>query len=138
MAHPDPDTIKHREVAFRDTLPGQQQALDALLALSDIDGVLDVSLAGPTRNAIRVSYELCQIDLCTIETLLFELNFHLDNSILTRIKRALYYYTESIKLENISACRDQDQSTRDIFIRCYLNHRHGCRDARPEHWRRYL
>jgi len=138
MEHPDPDTIKHRDVAFRDTLPGQQQALDALLALSDIEGVLEISLADSSHNAIRVSYDLRQIDLCTIESLLFELGFHLDNSLLTRIKRALYYYTEGIELENISTSRDQDQSTREIFTRCYLNNRHGCRDARPEHWRRYL
>ncbi len=138
MEHPDPDTLKHREVAFRDLLPGQQQALDAIMALTDIDGIVDVSLAGPSRNAIRVSYDLRQIDLSTIEALLFELGFHLENNLLTKIKRALYYYTESIELENLAARRDQDQSTRDIFMQCYICQRHGCRDARPEHWRRYL
>jgi len=138
MEHPDPETLKHREVAFRDPLPGQQQALDAILALSDIDGVHEVSLVNQSRNAVRVSYDLRQIDLCTIEALLFELCFHLDNSLLTKIKRALYYYIEGIELENLAVSRDQDQSTRDIFTKCYLGQRHGCRDARPEHWRRYL
>ncbi len=138
MEQSDTDTIKHREIAFRDILPGQQQALDALLALNDIDGMLDICLADSSCNAIRVSYDLRQIDLYTLEALLFELGFHLDNSLLTRLKRALYYYTEGIELENISTGRDQDQSTRDIFMHCYLNHRHGCRDSRPEHWRRYL
>lgn len=138
MEQPDPDTLKHREVAFRDLLPGQQQALDAILALSDIDGVLDVSLAESSRNSIHVSYDLRQIDLSTIEALLFELGFHLDNSLFAKIKRALYYYTESNELENLSTSRDQDHSTRDIFTNCYLSQRHGCRDTRPEHWRRYL
>ena len=138
MEHTDPDTIKHREVAFCDPLPGQQQALDAILALSDIDGVLDVSLAGASRNAIRVRYDLRQTDLSTIEALLFELGFHLDNSLLTKIRRALYYYTESNELESLSGRHNQDLSTRDIFTSCYLSQRHGCRDTRPEYWRRYL
>ena len=138
MEHPDPDTIKHREVAFHDHLPGQQQALDAILALSGIEGVLEVSLAGPSHNAIRIDYDLRQIDLCTIEALLFELGFHLDNSLLTKIKRALYYYTESNELACLSPARGQGNSTRDIFTHCYLSQRHGCRDTRPEHWRRYL
>jgi len=137
MEHPDPETVKHREIAFCDPSPGQQQALDAILALSDIDGVLSVSLAGANRNAIHVSYDLRQIDLYTLEALLFELGFHLDNSLFSKIRRALYYYTESNDLDNIITGK-QDNSTRDIFMRCYLERRHGCRDARPEYWRRYL
>ncbi len=138
MEHPCPETIKHREIAFCDPSPGQQQALDAILALSDIEGVLNVTLAGPSINAIRVSYDLRQIDLYTLEALLFELGFHLDNSLFSKLRRALYYYTESNELENIAASGNHDNSTRDIFMRCYLERRHGCRDDRPEYWRRYL
>jgi len=138
MEQPDPEMLKHREVAFRDPLPGQQQALNAIVALSGIGGVHEVYLVSQSRNVIRVSYDLRQIDLRTIDALLFELSFRLNNSLLTKIKRALYYYMEGIELENLAISRDQDHNTRDIFTHCHLCQRHGCRDARPEHWRRYL
>ncbi len=138
MDLPTPDPVKHREIGFRDPHPDPQQAHSATLLLADITGVINVSIPDPGTNAILISYDLDHICLRVIEALLTDRGFHLDNGVLAKIKRALYYYTEENELGSRDATRNQDQSTRDIFIRCYHCKTHGCRDERPEHWRKYL
>ncbi|HHO67677.1 MAG TPA: hypothetical protein ENK12_01480 [Gammaproteobacteria bacterium] len=138
MSTGHPDQIKHREIWFRDPHPDPSQAQSALLVLSDVPGIIHLDIPDPARNCIRVSYDLAEINLQIIDCLLSELGFHLDNSLMSRLKRALYYYTEETEFENLGIPRDQDHTTRDIFMRCYRCKRHGCRDDRPEHWRHYL
>jgi hypothetical protein len=135
---PDPDTIKHREIGFSDPHPDPRQAHHAVLLLAGIDGVVDVSLDQDSANTIHVTYDLRRVCLCVIETLLTELGFHLDNSLIAKLKRALYYYSEENERDNRDSVRDQDHSVRDIFMRCYRCKTHGCRDERPDYWRRYL
>ena len=134
----NPEPIKHRDIGFRDPHPDPQQAQSAVLVLADIEGVLRVSIPDQKRNVISISYDLSQIDLSIIEFLLIEMGFHLDNSLLAKIKRALYYFTEENQVQNLALQQKQDQSTRDIFMRCYRCKSHGCRDERPDHWRKYL
>lgn len=133
-----PEPIKHRDIGFRDPHPDPQQAQSALLVLADIEGILRVSIADQKRNVISISYNLSQIDLSIIEFLLIEMGFHLDNSLLAKIKRALYYFTEENQVQNLGGQQQQDHTTRDIFMRCYRCKSHGCRDERPDHWRKYL
>jgi hypothetical protein len=109
-----------------------------MLVLVDIDGIVRVTVPHRTRNAIHVSYDLNHISLNVIEGLLSELGFHLDNSLMAKLKRALCYYTEENELQALGLPTGQDQSTREIFMRCYQCHSHGCRDGRPQHWRKYL
>ena len=135
-SHPDP--IKHREIGFRDTHPDPQQAHSAAQVLSCVDGVVSASVPSPARNILHVSYDLSLIGLHAVESLLVELGFHLDDSLLFKLKRALYYFTEQNELDNLGITRDQDHSTRDVFVRCYRCKTHGCRDERPEYWRKYL
>ncbi|GMQ83841.1 MAG: hypothetical protein BMS9Abin08_0668 [Gammaproteobacteria bacterium] len=136
QAHPDP--VKYREIGFCNPHPDPQQALSAVLVLADIEGIIRVTIPDHSRNTIHVSYDLNQISLYIIEDLLSELGFHLDNSLLAKLKRALYYYTEENELLTLGPPTGQDQSTREIFMRCYQGHSHGCRDERPQHWRKYL
>jgi hypothetical protein len=138
MDRPNRDPLKHREIGFRDPHPDPQQARSAVLVLADVAGIVAASIPDRDRNVIHVSYDLNLICLRVIEELLFELGFHLDNSLISKLKRALYYYTEENELENLCNNRDQDHSTRDVFMRCYGCKAHGCRDERPEYWRKYL
>lgn len=138
MDHPSPDPIKHREIRFRDPHPDPQQAQSAMLLLADVKGIVSVSIPDPDTNSILISYDLNHICLRLVEALLGELGFHLDNGILSKVKRALYYYTEENEQGSRNMARDQDHSTRDIFMRCYHCKTHGCRDERPEYWRKYL
>jgi hypothetical protein len=138
MDEPYPDPIKHREIGFRNPHPDPQQAQSAVLVLADVEGVISVSIPNSSQDAIHISYDLRQICLRIVEALLYELGFHLDNSLLSKLKRALHYYTEENELENLNITRDQDHSTREIFMRCYRCQSHGCRDERPDYWRKYL
>jgi len=135
-SHPDP--IKHREIGFRDPHPDPKQAHSAAQLLTCVEGVVSVSVPSPARNLLCVSYDITRIGLRAVEALLVELGFHLDDSLLFKLKRALYYFTEQNELDNLGINRDQDHSTREVFMRCYRCKSHGCRDERPEYWRKYL
>ncbi len=138
MDQASPDPVKYREIGFCSPHPDPQQALSAMLVLADLEGVLHVTVPDRSRNTLQVRYDLNRISLNVIEDLLSELGFHLDNSLLAKLKRALYYYTEENELQALGQPTGQDHSTRDIFMRCYRCHTHGCRDERPQHWRKYL
>ncbi len=138
MNQAPPSPVKFREIGFCSPHPDPQQALSATLVLVDIGGIIRVTVPDRSRNTIHVRYDLNEISLYVIEDLLSELGFHLDNSLLAKLKRALYYYTEENELQTLGLHTGQDQSTRDIFMRCYRCHSHGCRDERPQHWRKYL
>lgn len=133
-----PEPVKHREIGFRDPHPDPQQAHSAMLLLADINGIMQTTIPDPERNSITVVYDLGHISLRVIEALLTELGFHLDNTLLSKLKRALYYYTEDNEMQSLHIHNDQDASTREIFMRYYRGKKHGCRDIRPEHWRNYL
>lgn len=138
MEQPSPAFVKHREIGFRDPHPDPRQAQTAILLLADVEGIVRAAIPDLRQNSIHVSYDLSAICLRVIEALLSELGFHLDNSLLAQIKRALHYYTEENEMQSLSIRDDQDHSTREVFMRCYRCKTHGCRDVRPEHWRNYL
>jgi len=135
MGGPDPERTKHREVHFRAPPPAAEQAYHAAFALRKVEGVLRAhSSAGPV---VHVSYDLTEVSLQLIECLLIELGFHLDNSLLAKLKRALYYYTEQAEQETLGCQRGRGNCTQAIFINRYQHLQHGCRDDRPDHWRHY-
>jgi len=135
MGGPDPERTKHREVHFRAPPPAAEQAYHAAFALSKVEGVLRAhSSAGPV---VHVTYDLTEVSLQLIECLLIELGFHLDNSLLAKLKRALYYYTEQAEQETLGCQRGRGNCTQAIFINRYQHLQHGCRDDRPDHWRHY-
>lgn len=136
MGTTTPDRIKHREVLFRGPHPDPNQAQSAALLLSDLEGILAVRLAEATDQVLHVTYDVHLICLQHIEAILEEVGYHLDNNLLVKLKRAIYYYTEQVERET-QGCKNGD-CTRKVFIEHYRRHIHGCRDERPEHWRRYL
>jgi hypothetical protein len=138
MDQAPPDPVKYREIGFCNPHPDPQQALSAVVVLADIDGIIHVTVPDSSPHVIQVSYDLNHICLYIIEDLLSELGFHLDNNLLAKLKRALYYYSEENELQALGLHTGQYQSTRDIFMSCYQCHSHGCRDGRPQHWRKYL
>ncbi len=138
MDEQNPDTIKHREIGFSQPHPDPRQAESAVLVLSGIDGIVHVCVHDSHPLTVCVSYDLSIISLNLIEDFLTELGFHMDNSLLCKLKRALYYFTEENQRANLALNRDQDHNTRDIFVRNYRCKTHGCRDERPEYWRKYL
>ena len=134
---PNADSLhKHREISFSKLHPDPNQAQTATLLLSDIDGVQHVHFVSPTF--MRISYDVMQITLEQIESILAELGFHLDNRLIYRMKRALYYYTEETQRANNGCVKGDSNCTQKVFIKRYQTIKHGCRDQRPTHWRKYL
>jgi hypothetical protein len=136
MEFPESDRIKHREINFRDLHPDRNDARTAAEFLLGVDGVL--SAEPQTPLILAVSYDLTLTCLQDLEEALDELGLHLDNGILFRVRRALYYYTEDTFRENCGCKRGGVNCTKRVFAKRYEALEHGCRDQRPEHWRRYL
>ena len=132
-----PDTpIKQREICFAPLHPDPHQARTALLLLDGIDGMERVWLVG--EHCVGVRYDLRKLSLQVIDELLVELGFHLETHLLEKLKRALYYYTEETECANRGCELPNSGATREVFINRYQHLPHGCRDHRPEYWRRYL
>ncbi|MCW9023493.1 MAG: hypothetical protein OQK73_02310 [Gammaproteobacteria bacterium] len=129
-------TLKKREIYFSPLHPDKNQAQSALLLFEGISGVLHLQAVDPLQ--LHIQYDIQYLTLVIIEDTLKELGFHLDNSLIIQLKRALFHYTEETERANLGCDRSQDQNTRDIFIHRYRNQNHGCRDHRPQHWRDYL
>lgn len=135
MEHPE-HLIKHREIRFCSFHPDPRQAHSAILVLSGVDGIVDVEL--DNERSIRVSYHIHRIHLQLLEEMLIELGYHLDNSLMSKLKRALHYYTEEVERTNLGCEKGHSNCTRQVFVKNYSRRPHGCRDDRPDHWRRYL
>ena len=127
--------LRQRELHFKSVDQSESQAQSALLILSDIDGIERLDILH--TNCLLVSYNLTIITFDHIELALQEIGFHLDNSLLYKLKRALYTYTEETIRANMGIGSSQSQTTRDVFVKHYKNRPHGCRDLRPQHWRHY-
>ena len=129
------ELIKRRDILF---MPPQQESDPATAALTLLDGVKGIiETSRNNSHSIHVCYNLCLITMSDIEDALHEIGFHLDNSLLSKIKRALYYYTEETQLANLGYEHDQSKSTLEVFINRYNQLPHGCRDERPDYYRRY-
>ena len=128
--------IKQREICFAPLHPDPHQARTALLLLDGIDGMESVWLLDDHRLEVR--YDLRKLSLQVIEDLLVELGFHLDTHLLAKLKRALYHYTEETECANRGCEQPNSGATREVFVNRYQHLPHGCRDPRPEYWRRYL
>lgn len=132
----DADRIKHRQIPFSELHPAPAQVEQAALFLADVPGVLRAEPIAPRELAI--SYDLLMITLQDIEDALREIGLHLANTLMMRIKRALYYYTEETIRANCGCPHGESNCIQKVFAKRYQVLNHGCRDHRPEHWRRYL
>lgn len=128
--------IKHREIPFRGPHHEPNQAHAATLILCNVEGVIHVQPEHP--ELLTISYDVTLVTLHVIEELLIELGFHLDNNLLIKLKRALYHYSEDIQQAQFGCKHGRGNCTQAVFIEKYQQRPHGCRDERPDHWRRYL
>jgi len=130
------DSLKTREIVFDPIHPDCDQAKTAAMRLTDIEGVEHVRVV--SAEALVISYNLLAISLSQIELALEEAGFHLSNKLIYKLRRALYYYTEETERANAGCPRGESTCTRKVFIQRYRRIEHGCRDHRPDHWRKYL
>lgn len=126
------DLKKDREIVFHALPPGQAER--ARVLLDGLDGL--VVKIGPQCNCLFVRYHICEYTLEGLETALASQGFHLDNSLLSKLRRALAYFSESVQRRNVEADAP-DIKSQQAFITVYERHLHGDCDDTPEEWRGY-
>lgn len=130
------DLIKYRDIIFSNLHPDPCQAESAMLLLSDVSGV--VHLNRTSNTCLHIGYDVRELTLLMIESALLDVGFHLDNNLLSKLKRALFYYTEETQRINMGLQQHDASTHRKIFVHRYDQLPHGCRDDRPDYWRKYL
>jgi hypothetical protein len=126
------DLEKDREIVFH-ALPARQ-AERALVLLEGLEGL--VVTVGPDGNRLLVRYHICEYTLEGLETALASQGLHLDNSLLSKLRRSLAYFCESVQRRNVAA-NEPDIKSHEAFMKVYERHLHGDRDDTPEEWRSY-
>ncbi|MBE2293594.1 MAG: hypothetical protein IAF00_01545 [Phycisphaerales bacterium] len=129
------DLYKHRSIQFCRFHHDPDQAGSAADWLRHVVGIQTVECQSP--QALVVVYDLRRVTLESIEHALSELGYHLDNSLMSKLKRALVYYTEETQRENLAIHPEAQAIQQDVFINRYEHLAHGCRDPQPEYWREY-
>jgi hypothetical protein len=128
-----PDLHKSREIVFAKFPPGQvPEASDQLHGLDRIE--LDARLE---RRAIGVEYELTDYTLRELEEHLVDKGFHLDNTLMSKLMRALIHYVEDTQLHNMGTPERLIKKSHEAYIQAWERHEHGDHDETPPEWREY-
>lgn len=126
------DLEKNREIVFHSLPDGQaERALSLLVGLEGLAVTL-----GEDGYRLLVRYHVCEYTLEGLETALASQGFHLDNSLLCKLKRSLAYFCESVQRRNLAA-NEPEIKSQQAFIKVYERHLHGDCDETPEEWRSY-
>lgn len=128
------DLKKHREILFAKFPPGQVPE-----AADDLKHLDEVEVAAKTeKRAVGVTYELQQHTLQELEDHLEDKGYHLDNTLLSKLTRALIHYVEDTQLHNLSAPeRRTKRSAQEAYVQAWEHHPHGDHDDTPPEWREY-
>jgi len=133
--------IKHRDIGFCALRADINLAHSAVFIINDLSGVMMSHALD--HKSVHMVYDLNCITFEEISAVLINQGFHLDNSILAKMKRSIAFYCEEAFRENCRKERvlDAVQEHRKSDV-VYLRQRKKspceCRDLRPEHWRKYL
>ncbi|MBE9609885.1 hypothetical protein [Chitinilyticum piscinae] len=130
---PSGELLKQREIVFYH-LP-TDQAVQAARYLGRLPGV--IAQAHPEKHSITVSYQITEHTLESLENGLLAAGFHLDGSIMQKIRRALAHYCEDVQRDNLDI-PEHNIKTRDVYVKVWEHHPHGDHDDTPEELRRYL
>ncbi len=129
-----PPIRKERTILFAKFPPGQApEAADVLERAGQVD------VAPPeAERSVDVAYDLRDHTLEELETTLGDKGFHLDNTLLSKLMRALIYYVEETQLHNLDA-PDQPlkKSQHEAYTQAWERHPHGDHDDTPPEWREY-
>lgn len=90
-----------------------------------------------SNRRLEVIYELPQTNAAAIVDLIESAGLSVVPNWRQRIGLWLRYYQEAIFLENLNDETGWDSCVREIYVSRYRHRRHGRRDDRPRHWRKY-
>lgn len=139
---PLPPVLKHREVGFRGPHHDGDQAAGACVFTAQLPGVVNAM----HRHAacMAVSYDLRRICLKVLRRHLQLAGFHLDASLMTKLKIALVEYAEENERESLGlgSCPLPQQAfspTADQLANCQRFVRHlEPAERSDDPWRHYL
>ena len=125
---------KERSVQFSKFPPGQvPEASDVLAKIEHLEVEPHVE-----RRSVDVAYDLREHSLEELETTLEDKGFHLDNTLMSKMIRALIYYVEETQLHNLDAPdRPLKKSQNEAYTHAWECHPHGDHDDTPPEWREY-
>lgn len=125
------DIHKRREIVFHPLPPGQAERALALLS-----GLPELEVARAGEHVLSIRYCVREYTLEWIEAALAEQGFHLEATLLIRIRRALYHYTEHVQRENMRLPEVQTKNYK-ANIEAWRKRPHGDSDETPAEWRQY-
>jgi len=129
-----PDLKKHREIQFAKFPPGQvPEAADDLSRL-------DALAVEPQfeKRMVGVEYELTRHTLLELEEHLVDKGYHLDNTLMSKLMRALVHYVEETQLHNLGAPEKRlKRTSQTAYGKAWEQHPHGDHDETPPEWREY-
>lgn len=125
---------KERNVLFSKFPPGQVPEAASFLEQQDrLEAIPHVE-----RRTVAVAYDLHDHCLEEIESSLEDRGFHLDNTLMSKMIRALIYYVEETQLHNLEAPdRPLKKSQNEAYTHAWERHLHGDHDDTPPEWREY-
>jgi hypothetical protein len=125
------DILKRREIVFHPLPRGQVER--ARVLLSGLPG-LSVSQTGPLT--LQVDYCVADHTLQDLEAALSTQGFHLEGSLLIRIRRTLAYYSERVQRENMGKPESRTKNYQ-LHMEAWNKRPHGDHDETPAEWRQY-
>lgn len=128
-----PGTTKHRELRFSKFPP--DQAVKAFALLSGMEG-LDVE-ASTRQHTILVRYDVTDYTFQGLESALEDQGFHLDNTLYSKILRAIVYYCEDTQLCNLRSPERLLKNSNEVYVKAWDHHLHGDHDETPPELREY-
>lgn len=130
---PTPGTFKRRELRFAALPPNQTER--ALVLLRGLERLRVEPAAG--RRALFVSYDIFDYTLEGLEEALMQQGFHLDNSLFSKLMRALIRYCEQTQLHTLRSPQRLIKKSNEVYVKAWDHHLHGDHDDTPPELREY-
>ena len=128
------DLKKNREILFSKFPPGQvPEAADDLQHLDEVR--IEPKYE---KRSLGVAYDLQNHTLKELDEHLIDKGYHLDNTLMSKLTRALIYYVEETQLHNIGAPEKRlKRSSQEAYVHAWEHRPHGDHDDTPPEWRAY-
>jgi hypothetical protein len=128
------DLKKKREILFSKFPPGQVPE-----AADDLQHIEELSVEPKyEKRALDVTYDLQQHTLEELEEHLVDKGFHLDNTLMSKLTRALIHYVEETQLHNLGVPEKLIKpSAQEAYVQAWEHRPHGDHDDTPPEWREY-
>lgn len=119
--------VRVQELVFTALPEGQRDQAVAVLAA--LPGLTITPGREPTR--IELKYDLAHYTLRGITSYLEDRGYHLDASLLSKLKRALAYFCEETMARNATAPQRLIKQSNQVYVKAYEYHPHGDHDDTP-------